>query len=153
MGQAGSKATRGMRLPRNHIAAVEQKAGNKAQEKAVTREQMLAEEEETEAADSKQNEQLQDNLKYFINPKELVTPITPANPSENANVRALRNRREEDEVIGTAFNRAKSSDLSSMLRELRSGQGTTHQAQQRAAAKYNLDEKTVAKLVRFLEPA
>ncbi|KAJ2077066.1 hypothetical protein H4R24_005346 [Coemansia sp. RSA 988] len=155
MGQTGSKAARGMRLPRSHTRiskqAVAEQKSDKGREKMVTREQMLAEEDGLEEADDKQDGQLQDNLKYFINPKELVTPITPANPSENANVRALRNRREDDDVKGAGVNRVSSSDVVRMLHELRCGQNSLHQTKS-AAAKYKLDEGTVAKVARFLEP-
>ncbi|KAJ1831683.1 hypothetical protein LPJ63_004099 [Coemansia sp. RSA 2711] len=131
MGQSGSKAARSMRLPRTPTATTKPPTSSKP----ITREQMLAEEPESDSS-----ARLQDNLKYFLNPKELVTPITPQNPSENMNVQALRNRRKTDEDAGV-----KSQEIAQMLRAL-------HGKPQSQAAGLALDKDTVQKLQRFLDP-
>ncbi|KAJ2450641.1 hypothetical protein EV183_004141 [Coemansia sp. RSA 2336] len=133
MGQSGSKATRNLRLPRS--APRQPPSG-----KITTREQMLQEEPAEESA------KLHDNLKYFLNPKELKTPITPLNPSENANVRALRNRRPDDDV---GLGRANSSDIAAMIRQLRQ---TDERQQSQVAAKYGMDAETARLLDKFLDP-
>ncbi|KAJ2761104.1 hypothetical protein IWQ56_001078 [Coemansia nantahalensis] len=142
MGQAGSKAATRMRLPRTPATGAPAEGAQSAPRKMATREEMLAEE------DGK-DDTLQDNIKYFLDPKELLTPITPAHPEENANYRALTNRRAGAGAGATA----KSTEIAQMLREL---QGTPAareaEAVARAAATYGLDPATVRKLSRFLSP-
>ncbi|KAJ2344584.1 hypothetical protein IWW50_005868 [Coemansia erecta] len=108
-----------------------------------TREQMLAEDTPTTPESPPQ---LQDNLKYFLNPKELQTPITPVNPSENPNVQALRNRRVEAE------NQVSSAEIAQMLRDVRAS-GPQSEAAGRLGAKYGLDRATVLTLNKYLDPA
>ncbi|KAJ1741341.1 hypothetical protein LPJ78_004615 [Coemansia sp. RSA 989] len=133
MGQSGSKAARNLRLPRT--APKQPPSG-----KITTREQMLQEETAEESA------KLHDNLKYFLNPKELKTPITPLDPRENANVQALRNREPDDDM---GLGRANSKDIAAMIRQLRQVE-----ARQRGqvAAKYGMDAETAQLLERFLDP-
>ncbi|KAJ2519829.1 hypothetical protein H4217_002434 [Coemansia sp. RSA 1939] len=121
----------------------------------VTREEMLREAETDEGSEQQQNQnaRLAENLKYFLNPKELLTPITPTDPESNANVQALRSRREDDdlEVVGR-INRVKSSQITILLRELDNSPSNGGSAVDRVAAKYGMDKETVTQLARFLSP-
>ncbi|KAJ2710802.1 hypothetical protein H4R19_003568 [Coemansia spiralis] len=145
MGQGGSKAATRMRLPRNAGTGTRAEGAQSAPRKMATREEMLAEDG---AKDDGTDDTLQDNIKYFLDPKELLTPITPANPSENANFRALTNRQ------ASAGATAKSAEIAQMLRELHATpQAREPEAVARAAATYGLDPATVRKLRRFLEPS
>ncbi|KAJ2654708.1 hypothetical protein IWW48_005944 [Coemansia sp. RSA 1200] len=119
----------------------------------VTREEMLREAEADEGSEQQQNLRLAENLKYFLNPKELLTPITPTDPESNANVQALRSRREDDdlEVVGR-INRVKSSQITMLLRELDNNPSNGGSAVDRVAAKYGVDKGTVTQLARFLSP-
>ncbi|KAJ2120612.1 hypothetical protein IW147_004949 [Coemansia sp. RSA 720] len=149
MGQAGSKAVKPMRLPRTVDKLVGQTPG-----KLATREQMLHEDTEpadAETADAKtagtQNSdtQLHDNLKYFLNPRELQPPVPPQSPNDNPNVQALRNRH------STTTNRASGGEVAQMLRELRAIRPQT-QGIGRMTTKYALDRQTVLLLDKFLDP-
>ncbi|KAJ2153077.1 hypothetical protein EV180_000614 [Coemansia sp. RSA 518] len=165
MGQAGSKAVKPMRLPRTVDKIVGQTPG-----KLATREQMLHEDAETAtdnatathtatathpvtathpATAQNKNQtsdaQLHDNLKYFLNPRELQPPVPLKSPSDNPNIQALRNRH------FTSTNRASGGEVAQMLRELRAirpqSQGIGHMS-----TKYALDRQTVLALDKFLDP-
>ncbi|KAJ1880268.1 hypothetical protein LPJ57_002348 [Coemansia sp. RSA 486] len=91
-----------------------------------------------------------DNLKYFLNPKELLTPITPKNPRENTNVQALMHRREDDDVqVSGVANRLPAQDIRRMLVEY--GSGSVDSAQ--VAGKYQVDQRVLGKLDLYLAPA
>ncbi|KAJ2479886.1 hypothetical protein IWW56_002801 [Coemansia sp. RSA 2131] len=144
MGQAGSKAVKPMRLPRTVDKLVGQPPG-----KLATREQMLHEDTETadtETAGTQNSDtQLHDNLKYFLNPRELQPPVPPQSPNDNPNVQALRNRH------STTTNRASGGEVAQMLRELRAIRPQT-QGIGRMTTKYALDRQTVLLLDKFLDP-
>ncbi|KAJ1932788.1 hypothetical protein FBU59_006249 [Linderina macrospora] len=101
-----------------------------------TRQEMLNEDAD---ADTGESAKVADNLKYFLNPKELLTPITPKDPNENINVQALRSRRVDDDF--EVVERVRADEVAQMLRG-KGGEG---------AAK-KLDERTVRVLREYLEP-
>ncbi|KAI7820603.1 hypothetical protein BX661DRAFT_173573 [Kickxella alabastrina] len=173
MGQSASKAalTKNMRLPRTPVHT-QQPAGaakptiepgtstdstgstNSTVNRPVsmpTREQILAE----DAQEQQEHEQLSSNLKRFLNPKELLTTITPANPNENTNVQTLRSRREDDdiEVAAGTRNRITAVQVAGLLRELRpSGGELPTAAATLLAEKYSVDLDTLRRLDEFLIP-
>ncbi|KAJ2161007.1 hypothetical protein GGF46_001809 [Coemansia sp. RSA 552] len=104
---------------------------------------MLAEETE-----KPEDTQLKEKLQYFLNPRELRTPITATDSGANRNVQALRNRSEEDEGQ-VARGRMQSQDVSRMLRELQ-GARVSDDAVQQAVQRYGLDAETVRRLAAFL---
>ncbi|KAJ2785654.1 Interferon- developmental regulator 1 [Coemansia interrupta] len=106
-----------------------------------TREQMLTEDADAQAT----NGQLADNLRRFLNPRELRTPITPRDAGENANVQALRSRREDDDV--EVAGRLTARHVADMLRQ------TGGKAEEAGVAqKYGVDADTLSVLARFLRP-
>ncbi|KAJ2720866.1 hypothetical protein GGI07_004344 [Coemansia sp. Benny D115] len=155
MGQSSSKsagavahaAKQSMRLPRSNPApaTTQQPAGQQSQPSSMrTREQMLAEDSAEEASEDKPSE----NLKLFLNPRELRTPITPVNPGENVNVQALRSRNEADDLeMPGAKGRLTARQTVELLREYRS----TGDARQ-TSAKYGVAEDVVVRLGRYLNP-
>ncbi|KAJ2856875.1 hypothetical protein GGI22_003672 [Coemansia erecta] len=150
MGQAASKKTgtaaRKLRLPRTSQQAKQTPTEkNTANNRLLTRDEML---KETDTQDQR-DQKLAENLKYFLDPKELLTPITPEDPSKNINVQALRSRREDDdvEVVGK-MNRVKSTQISELLSELENDGGA---AVERVAAKYGLDKGAVTQLSTYLK--
>ncbi|KAJ1891399.1 hypothetical protein LPJ66_006944 [Kickxella alabastrina] len=170
MGQSASKAalTKNMRLPRTPVHT-QQPAGaakpttepgtstdstNSTVNRPVsmpTREQILAE----DTQEQQEHEQLSSNLKRFLNPKELLTTITPANPNENTNVQALRSRREDDdvEVAAGTRNRITAVQVAELLRELRPSGGDLPTAAAAALAeRYSVDLDTLRRLDGFLIP-
>ncbi|KAJ1662537.1 hypothetical protein IW140_005730 [Coemansia sp. RSA 1813] len=149
MGQAASKKTgaaRKLRLPRTAQQQPKQAVpeDQKANSRLLTRDEMLKETDQQDQRDQK----LAENLKYFLNPKELLTPITPTDPSKNINVQALRSRREDDdvEVVGK-MNRVKSAQIARLLCELEKNESA-----EQMAAKYGLDKGAVTQLAKFLSP-
>ncbi|KAJ2784539.1 hypothetical protein H4R18_001079 [Coemansia javaensis] len=154
MGQSGSRAaaagTARRVLPRGQGAAGEAARQGETARRAATREEMLAEEGEGQEGDGR-DKALDDRLRYFVNPRELRTPITPASPAENAGFRAVTNRQ------GAAPRAATSAEIAQMLRDLHAarqgGQAAAAAAAERAAAaRYGLDAATVQRLSRFLDP-
>ncbi|KAJ1720856.1 hypothetical protein LPJ53_004554 [Coemansia erecta] len=148
MGQSASRtaarkaAPGSMRLPRTTTQA--------PSPAARTREQMLSEDGEAQAkGEEADSSQLADNLKRFLNPRELLTPITPRDPGENANVQALRSRREDDDVEVGVAGRMTARRIAQMLRE----RNVHGQEEPRVAAKYGVDGETLSVLGRFLAPA
>ncbi|KAJ2378497.1 hypothetical protein IW150_000754, partial [Coemansia sp. RSA 2607] len=135
-GKGGTNANP-MRLPRTSAQPAPSPATR-------TREQMLSEDAESSANDEQTDRQLADNLKRFLNPRELLTPITPRDPGENANVQTLRSRREDDDV--EVPGRITAQGIAQMLREKN---GTD---EKQVAAKYGVDVETLRVLERFLKP-
>ncbi|KAJ1960491.1 hypothetical protein GGI12_003771 [Dipsacomyces acuminosporus] len=153
MGQASSKAAaKGMRLPRStsgsstsmlrKAAAAEAKEAKSAMK---TREQMLSEDAKYDN-EEQETKKMADSLKYFLNPKELLTPITPENPDENINVQALKSRREDDDIEIVGQNRLKSAEISKLLKDL------SVNSVDAVAKKYGLAADSVRNLAQFLEP-
>ncbi|KAJ1645467.1 Interferon- developmental regulator 1 [Coemansia asiatica] len=124
MGQAVSrsvKAKKQFQLPRTSSGL---KSSMPAQPQ--TREQMLSEDPATAQERDSEDTKVSDNLKYFLNPKELLTPITPTNPRENTNVQALLHRREDDDIeVSGVTNRLSAQDIRKALLEYGSGSGNT----------------------------
>ncbi|KAJ1800141.1 hypothetical protein LPJ59_001312 [Coemansia sp. RSA 2399] len=155
MGQAASKKTgaaaRKLRLPRTSQQAKQAPPEkNTANNRLLTRDEMLKETDtQDQQRDQQRDQKLAENLKYFLNPKELLTPITPEDPSKNINVQALRSRREDDdvEVVGK-MNRVKSAQIAELLRELENDGGA---AVERVARKYGLDKGVVMQLSKYLK--
>ncbi|KAJ2560028.1 hypothetical protein EV175_000029 [Coemansia sp. RSA 1933] len=160
MGQTVSKkagtaaATRKLRLPRTSQQPQQQPESQRTESQTnqpplLTRDEMLKE-TEREEEDQQQNQKLADNLKYFLNPKELLTPITPEDPSKNINVQALRSRRKDDDVEVVKANRVKSTQITELLRELEAD--TSDAGRVGVAAKYGLDKDAVTQLAKYLRP-
>ncbi|KAJ2598906.1 hypothetical protein H4R99_003920 [Coemansia sp. RSA 1722] len=145
MGQAASrtvKTSKHLRLPRTSPGA------SPSSTPTQTREQMLS--EDPASSQDSDDAKVSDNLKYFLNPKELLTPITPKNPRENTNVQALMHRREDDDVqVSGVANRLPAQDIRRMLVEY--GSGSVDSAQ--VAGKYQVDQRVLGKLDLYLAPA
>ncbi|KAJ2854962.1 Interferon- developmental regulator 1 [Coemansia erecta] len=149
MGQAVSrsvKAKKQFQLPRTSSGL---KSSMPAQPQ--TREQMLSEDPATAQERDSEDTKVSDNLKYFLNPKELLTPITPTNPRENTNVQALLHRREDDDIeVSGVTNRLSAQDIRKALLEYGSGSGNTAALAGKSSIDKQVLKKALATVVRIM---